>query len=462
MKGDLVGCAIVLAAGAGSKFWPYSVVRQKAAFPVANVPAVRRVVEVLASVGISRIAVVVGVGEASVRAALRGASAEIVYVRQPSPEGTAPAAVLGASVLDGDVMVVTGDVVTSRDNISALLGRFAQERPLAAALVQPLGEESPQSWITAYRDGDRLVGVEGHGREGTHRLCGVYVLRRAAIDYLVDNPGVMTRVPVGGMPPQEAEIAQSLQMMIDEGQTVLAVEAVGYHVDLDKPWHILEATYRVIEAQSAELDGNTIAASAQIHDGAEIHGRVVLGEGATIGNRVVIRGDVWLAPGACVENGAMLQGPAVVGPGTVIRDYCQIGGHSSLGGRGVYGHGAEFSGVALDTVYCYHYCEVWGVVGQAVDFGAATVCGNLRFDDGNTAWTVQGRAEVPPHAANAAYLGDFCRTGVNAILMPGRRVGVYTCVGPGVVVYEDIPDRQLVLLKQELQTRPWGPERYGW
>ena len=158
----------------------------------------------------------------------------------------------------------------------------------------------------------------------------------------------------------------------------------------------------------------------------------------------------------------MLQGPAVVGPGTVIRDYCQIGGHSSLGGRGVYGHGAEFSGVALDTVYCYHYCEVWGVVGQAVDFGAATVCGNLRFDDGKTAWTVQGRDEVPPHAANAAYLGDFCRTGVNAILMPGRRVGVYTCVGPGVVVYEDIPDRQLVLLKQELQTRPWGPERYGW
>lgn len=462
MKGNLVKSAIVLAAGAGSKFWPYSVVRQKAAFPIANVPAVRRLVDALASVGISRIAVVVGQGEPSVRAALRGASTEIAYVRQPSPEGTAPAALLAASVLAGDVLVVAGDVVTSRDNLSALLGRFAQEQPLAAALIQPLGDESPQSWIAAGCDGERLVGVEGHGREGTHRLCGAYVFRRAAMEYLADNPGVMIRVPVGGMPPREAEIAQSVQMMIDEGQSVLAVETVGYHVDLDKPWHILEATHRVITVQSAELKGNTIPDSAQIHDGAEIHGRVVLGEGATIGNRVVIRGDAWLGPGARIENGAMLQGPVVVGPGTVIRDYCQIGGHSSLGGRGVYGHGAEFGGVALDTVYCYHYCEVWGVVGQAVDFGAATVCGNLRFDDGETAWNVQGRTEVPPHAANAAYLGDFCRTGVNAILMPGRRVGVYTCVGPGVVVYEDIPDRQLVLLRQELQTRPWGPERYGW
>ena len=69
---------------------------------------------------------------------------------------------------------------------------------------------------------------------------------------------------------------------------------------------------------------------------------------------------------------------------------------------------------------------------------------------------------MPTHAANAAYLGDFCRTGVNAIIMPGRRIGVYACLGPGVVAYEDIPDRELVLVKQELERRPWGPEKYGW
>ena len=97
----------------------------------------------------------------------------------------------------------------------------------------------------------------------------------------------------------------------------------------------------------------------------------------------------------------------IVGAGTIVRDYCQIGGHTTMGARGVYGHGAEFDGVALDTVYCYHYCEIWGVVGEAVDFGAATVCGNLRFDDGKTAWRIKGRAETPAHAANAAYFGDI-------------------------------------------------------
>ena len=200
----------------------------------------------------------------------------------------------------------------------------------------------------------------------------------------------------------------------------------------------------------------------KVRDGADIDGRLILGENTVIGNRAVIRGDLWLGDGAQVTNGAIVDGPAVVGAATRIRDGCLIGGHSSLGMRGVYGHGAEFSGVALNTVYCYHYCEIWGVVGEAVDFGAATVCGNLRFDDKDTVWQVKGRRQTPSFAANAAYFGDYCRTGVNAIIMPGRRIGVYSCVGPGVIVYDDLPDRQLLTLKQDLDSRPWGPERYGW
>jgi NDP-sugar pyrophosphorylase family protein len=458
-----IDTAVILAAGIGSKFWPYSSIRQKAAFPIANTPVVRRNVDALTELGVSRIIVVVGYGEASVRAALRGCAGEIVFVHQANATGTATAVLAAANDLTEDFLVVAGDVVTDAQNIAALLARFNEERPLAAALIQPLGEESPHAWIGAYPVDGRLRGVEGHTRRGCqHRLCGIYAFRSEALGFLRDNPGVMTQVPVGGMPPLEAEIAQSLQMMIDEGQMVAAVETTGYFVDLDKPWHILEANRCVIEAMRTQLEGNVIPASCRIHDGAELHGRVVLGENCVIGNRVVVEGDLWLGAGASVTNGAIIEGPAVIGAGTEVKNYCQIGGYSTLGRRGVYGHGAEFGGVALDTVYCYHYMEVWGVVGQAVDFGAATVCGNLRFDDRDTVWRVKGRLETPTTAANAAYFGDFCRTGVNAIIMPGRRIGVYSVVGPGVVLYDDLPDRQVVTLKQELATRPWGPERYGW
>ncbi len=54
MANNNVQTAIILAAGAGTRFWPYNVVRQKAAFPIANVPAVRRLVDSLQGIGTPR------------------------------------------------------------------------------------------------------------------------------------------------------------------------------------------------------------------------------------------------------------------------------------------------------------------------------------------------------------------------------------------------------------------------
>jgi UDP-N-acetylglucosamine diphosphorylase / glucose-1-phosphate thymidylyltransferase / UDP-N-acetylgalactosamine diphosphorylase / glucosamine-1-phosphate N-acetyltransferase / galactosamine-1-phosphate N-acetyltransferase len=454
--------AIILAAGHGTKFWPYNIVRQKAAFPIANVPLIRRLVDDLVAIGVDRIVVVTGINEPSVRAALRGAPVDPRFVLQAAPQGTAYATLLGAEDLTEDFLVIYGDLATARRNLRALKAAFEREQPLAAALVDPLGKEDPRDWLVAFVEGETLTGVEGHSRGGSYRLGGVYAMRPEALVYLRDNPGIMSHVPVGGMPPMEAELAQSLQMMIDEGQKLLAVCTEGYHVDLDKPWHILEANEAVLRAMSAELTESVIPASARIHDGAEIHGRLVLGEKTEIGNRVLIKGDLWLGANSTVTNGAILEGITAVGRETHLTNYCQIGPSTSLGPLGIYNHAAEYTGVALERVYCYHYSEIWGVSGIATDFGAATVCGNLRFDDGPTPWRVNGRQEIPRHASNAAYFGDFCRTGVNTIIMPGRRIGVYSCVGPGVIAYEDVPDRQLVLAEQKLTTRPWGPEKYGW
>src|SRR5262245_37526233 len=114
MSNPMLNTAVILAAGSGSKFWPYNVVRQKATFPIANVPAIRRPVSALRRVGISRLVVVVGVGEPSVRAALRGCSESLVYVRQPQPAGTADAVLCAAEHLEGNFLVVAGDVVTDQ------------------------------------------------------------------------------------------------------------------------------------------------------------------------------------------------------------------------------------------------------------------------------------------------------------------------------------------------------------
>ncbi len=456
--------AVLLCAGEGKRFWPYNEVRHKSAIPIMNRPNVRRLAESLLQNGIERLIVVVGAFESSVRAALYGIERPIAFIRQNPPTGTAHA-VLSALPLIGEepFLVAYGDIATPPDTLRRLIETFERTGAIAAAVAQPyLPAHDPRDWIGAYVREGRLHAVEGHSADTTHRLGGLYAFSPHIAPILNAHPGLMTSVPVGGMPPVEAELAQSLQTLIDQGHDIPCVEPDGFLVDLDKPWHIWEANARWLDWEASRLESDRIGKEVQIDDSAEIHGRLVVEEGAIIGKRVVIGGNAFIGRETRILNGAILKGNLAIGARTRISDYCLVSGTTVIGNGCIVGHDAEMDGVMLDGSFLFHYCEIMGVVGQRVDIGAATVCGTLRFDDGDTLHTVRGRRERPEFGANGTYFGDFSRTGVNVITMPGVKIGAYSCVGAGIVVYEDIPSRKLVLLKQELVYRDWGPERYGW
>ena len=453
--------AIVLAAGLGRKVWPYGEFRQKCTIPVANKPIIRRIVENLKEVGIDRIIVVVGHYAQQVRGAVADIP-NVEFVTQNPLNGTADALLSALNYLNEEsFLVIYADIVTTSDNLRNIINGFNGQNAEIAALIHPLYDEDAGNWLCAKSSNGCLTGIEGHPRGGSHRLCGIYAFKSTAKSYLLRNPGIVSQVPVGGMPPPESEIAQSIQLMIDDGIDVIAIETTDFFVDVDKPWHVLEANCRLVEYLSKQVDADQIGDGAKISDAAEINGKVVLGKNTVIGPRVVVNGTLIAGANNNITNGAILHGNVYIGDHCRISDYCDIGS-STIGNRCIVGHGAELSGVMFDKVYLYHYCEMSGVFGNATDIGAATVCGTLRFDDRDTAIQIAGRYEVPNYGANATYIGDYCRTGVNAMIMPGRRIGSYSVVGPGVILYDDIPSKTMVLAKQELVTKPWGPDMYGW
>lgn len=456
--------AILLAAGAGSRFWPYNEVRHKSTTPIMNKPCIRRIAEGVREAGFTRLVVVVGQYENSVRAALQDLEMPIAFVRQGTPVGTTTA-VLNAMPLVGNqpVLIVYADGVMPFENYKNLVKTFTESEAVAACLVQEFEpEHDPRDWIGAQIEQGALKRVEGHSTDNTHRLAGACCLHPAAIQVLQSHPGLMSSVPVGGMPPVEAELAQCFQILLDKGHKIPAVFVQDFYVDLDKPWHIWEANVRWLQYEAERLEADKIPSGASIADSAEIEGKLILEPGAQIGKRVVIKGNAFIGKDTRVLNGAILDGTVCIGDRTRISDYCLISGGTIVGNGCVVGHDAEMEGVMLDGSFLYHYCEIMGVVGQKVDIGAATVCGTLRFDDDITVHRVRGRRERPEWGANGTYFGDFSRTGVNVITMPGVKIGAYSCVGAGVVVYEDIPSRKMVLLKQELVIKDWGPDRYGW
>lgn len=456
--------AILLAAGKGRKIWPYSPTNAKVVLPVANEPIIARQVRLLVELGVEKVLVVGGYRANQVRWALRGSPATVV---EAEAAGAGSAAALDAALRECDgeqFLVVYGDTVWAKEEMASFLENARRLGPGQAFVgLLPFDRERPQDWICA-RVTDGLVRVIlGHPRDDvTHRFAGAFALGREIERYLTAQPEQLRHVQVGMMPPDELTLEGALAEFIADGGEVIAHEVRGPWFDIDKPWHWLEANDRILRHEGAKLETSRIAPDASVSDAAEIEGPIVVESGAVIGPGVKILGPAWIGRMARITDGAILEGYNAIGEEAVVRRYCQVEAGSSIGPRCVVGHAAEFSGIMLEGAYAYHYGEYWGILGAKSDLGAATVCGNLRFDDDETIHNVAGHREKPAYGANAAYLGDFVRTGVNVIIMPGVKVGPYSVIGPGTIVSEDVPDGSLIYVEQQIVRKKWGPERYGW
>jgi bifunctional UDP-N-acetylglucosamine pyrophosphorylase/glucosamine-1-phosphate N-acetyltransferase len=106
----------------------------------------------------------------------------------------------------------------------------------------------------------------------------------------------------------------------------------------------------------------------------------------------------------------------------------------------------------MDKVKIGHLAYVGdSVVGEGCNFGAGTIIANYRFDAKPVKMMV--RDEVVDSGRNklGVFLGDEVKTGINATLMPGVKVGNNSWIGAGVVVYRDVPANTCVILKQETE-----------
>jgi UDP-N-acetylglucosamine diphosphorylase / glucose-1-phosphate thymidylyltransferase / UDP-N-acetylgalactosamine diphosphorylase / glucosamine-1-phosphate N-acetyltransferase / galactosamine-1-phosphate N-acetyltransferase len=457
--------AVILAGGEGKGTWPFSGVRQKVTAPVNHTPMVRRLAKDALALGIKRVVVVTGHRAEAVRACVADLD-EVRFAHQQRPAGTADALAAALPSVDSeDTLVLYGDVVTPRATLKAVLDVHASRRPAVTLAVSPCPSDAPHYVSVETGPDGEVTALWGHGERGLPRFGGIALLSTDLLRrFLPRNPGIMESVPIGAMPPPEGAFEQTLEQIRADGHPLLAVEAPDFLIDVDRPWHLMVANYAAARHEVAALSQTTLGEGASIHDGADIPAgaKLFLGPGASIGKGCHIGGSCILRAGARVENGAILHAGVSVGKDTICRDYCTVAEGSVLGARGLFAHGSEFSGVAFDTVYLYHYCCITALIGNNVDIGAATVCGTWRFDEATRVQNVGGHKETPLHCGDATYLGDYCRTGVNVMFMPGVKVGSYSCIGAGAIVYEDVPERTLLLPKQEHVLKPWGPERYGW
>lgn len=450
--------AIILAAGKGTKMWPYGEVRPKCLLPVANETVIEHQVNGLRANGVERIIVAAHHHISRIQSLFRNdPKVEIIDVGET--KGTAHSLLLVSNLVQAETFwVIYGDVWIHPQDIGKL-----GELEKIGALITP-HQDPAGNHIGCRVIGHHVEAVIGHSREKTtHHFLG-FVFHKEYLSYLETAPTFFPSVEVGVMVPDECFLEAAFHNMIIDQIPIPYRATSHFCMDLDKPWHLLAANSDRCKEVCDALSENLLLEGATIDDSAKIAGFVRLGKNSSIGSHVIIEGNCWVGDNTHIKNGAFLTGNLVIGNHCEIGYGCYIEKQSSIGDYCKVLHGAELSGVLFPKVYLYHYMEIAGIVGENTDIGAGTVCGSLRFDDGLAAHQVNGRKETPGSQAltNACYIGDQCRTGVNTIILPGKKVGSGSIVGPGVLLGEDLESNKAVFLQQSQEKKDWNVGKYGW
>jgi bifunctional UDP-N-acetylglucosamine pyrophosphorylase/glucosamine-1-phosphate N-acetyltransferase len=104
----------------------------------------------------------------------------------------------------------------------------------------------------------------------------------------------------------EYEITDAVKVLAKDNK-MHAEEVQGYWIPVGYPWHILDATEKLLE-ENKDIS---------------IKGK--------LGNNVIIEGSVDIGEGSIVEDGCVLKGNIVIGKGCLIGENCTLEGFTAIG-----------------------------------------------------------------------------------------------------------------------------------
>lgn len=198
---------IILAAGTGTKMFPYDMVGSKTMRPVAGIPIMGHMVHTLRSFSGAPIHIMT-LKKYYGATALYFEGMDGVQVHALDQSGGSADTLLAGMrlVSGGDVLVVSGDTWIDPQDLKALHSRSGP-----AALCCPLNGERSMDWICARLDGGRVAEIGAHHRGGsmTHRLAA-FVLPVSFARRLELTPEYFPGMKVGEGAPMERYVEAAL------------------------------------------------------------------------------------------------------------------------------------------------------------------------------------------------------------------------------------------------------------
>jgi len=386
--------AVILAAGEGSRMRPLTYTRPKVMLPIANKPILEHLLVEAAEAGIKEFIFIVGYHDEQVRDYFGNGEklgVKIGYITQRKRLGTADAIKGVKTLVNGNFLVMNGDIVASREDIVSLSSK--SDDTIGVKEIEDVRDLG-----VVEVSGKRVINICEKTSQPPSNLAntGLYLFTPAIFDAIAQTP----KSPRG-----EYEITDSLKIMIEQEHNV-AYRRIGYWLDCSYPWDLLSANEALLAGNEAQN----------------------LGE---IEENVVLKGQVSISEDTIVRSGCYIVGPVTIGGGCDIGPNCYIRPFTSIGDGCRIGAAVEVKGsiIMKGTKIPHHSYLGDSVVGEGCNFGSGTKIANLRLDKKSI--IVNGidtkRRKL------GAIIGDRVETGVNASINVGSLIGNNAIIGPGAV-----------------------------
>lgn len=387
--------AIILAAGEGSRMRPLTYTRPKVMLPIANRPIMEHLLIEAKKAGIREFIFIVGYRDEQVRNYFgNGDKWEIFidYCNQRKQLGTADALKMVESLIDGNFLMINGDIIVDHKDIESLMVKSTD-------IMSIVEVDNTRGLGVVELSGDKIV----HIHEKTEKP----ISRKANAGLYLFTPNIFDAVSQTSKSSRgEYEITDSIQMMIDRGRSIYYHE-IGHWLDISYPWDLLSANETLLSGVKpqnlGEVEGNT-----------------------------TIKGLVSIGKNTIVRAGAYIVGPAIIGQNCEIGPNCYIRPFTSIGDDCHIGSAVEVKNsiVMKGSKIPHHNYVGDSIIGEECNLGAGTKIANLRLDKKNihVASIDTGRRKL------GAIIGDGVETGINASINVGSMIGNNTFIGPGATV----------------------------
>jgi len=388
--------AVILAAGEGNRMRPLTATRPKVMLPIANKPIMEHLLIEAREAGVGEFILIVGYCDQQVRDYFgkgEKLGVDISYCEQRKQLGTADALKMVESRLGGNFLVMNGDVVVKRDDISRLVNN------IDVTTLSVIEVKDPGGLGMVELKNDKVVRIYEKTENPPTNMAnaGLYL-------FTPDIHDAISRTAKSSR--GEYELTDSLQLLMEAGQEI-ACQEIKEWTDLSYPWNLLSANESQLAGLEPSKEG-TVEANVTINGPVAIGKNTVIRSGAYINGPVIIGEECEIGPNCFIR------------PATSIGDFCHIGAAVEV----------KNSIIMKGTKIPHHNYVGDSVIGEQCNLGAGTKIANLRLDKKNigVSGVDTGRRKL------GAIIGDHVETGINASLNVGCIIGNNTFIGPGAVV----------------------------